>query len=71
MAIGYVLLWASYGFHFYAIPSLGRQALPATALDPGTTGGAALIATFTQWGRAIGVAPEAYLYGITDVLQDT
>ena len=69
MAVGYLLLWAGYGFHFYAIPSLHRQALPPTALDPGTAGVPALISTLTQWGRAISIAPEAYLYGITDVLR--
>jgi 4-amino-4-deoxy-L-arabinose transferase-like glycosyltransferase len=69
MAVGYVFLWACYGFHFYAIPSLNHQGLPATALDPDTKGGAALLSMLTQWGRSIGILPEAYLFGITDVLR--
>jgi 4-amino-4-deoxy-L-arabinose transferase-like glycosyltransferase len=69
MALGYVVLWACYGFHFYALPKVGHQVLPGSALDADTTGGPALIAMFTQWGRAIGILPEAYLFGITDVLR--
>lgn len=68
-AIGFACLWASYGFHFYAIPSQRHQTLPITALPMGTGGVPAMIATVTTWGRAARVLPEAYLFGITDVLR--
>jgi 4-amino-4-deoxy-L-arabinose transferase-like glycosyltransferase len=68
-AIGFVCLWASYGFHFYAMPRAGREILPASALPEGTTGFAERVALMTQWGRAAHILPEAYLFGITDVLR--
>jgi hypothetical protein len=40
-----------------------------TALPPGTRGLPAFIAGMAGWGRAIRILPEAYLFGITDVLR--
>jgi 4-amino-4-deoxy-L-arabinose transferase-like glycosyltransferase len=68
-SIGFVCLWASYGFHFYAIPRVGQQTLPLTVLPPGTSGMPAMIASVAAFGRSIHILPEAYLFGIVDVLR--
>lgn len=67
--IAFICLWASYRFHFYAIPKAHHETLPVTAFPMGTGGIAELIANLTILSRNIRILPEAYLYGVTDVLR--
>ena len=68
-AIGFACLWASYGFHFYAMPRAHRETLPVTALPMGTEGLPGMLSAMAGWARSARLLPEAYVYGFTDVLR--
>lgn len=70
--IGFVLLWASYGFQYHALPNTNETALLNEIMPPDIDSHAAPHPFIKQTIRiAAHVVPESYFVGFADVLSES
>jgi hypothetical protein len=70
LLLGWICLWGTYRFHYYALPNARQETMPFETLPAATFGLAARLEPVVGWMRAAHAFPESYLYGLADILQE-
>lgn len=69
--VGWILLWACYGFKFYALPKIGGETILTEVFPPQTPEGKPPSLPRRTLKTVTNVFPEAYTVGLADVISSS
>ena len=70
LVLGWTCLWGTYRFRYYALPHAQQESMPFTSQPSASKGLSARLEPVELWIHHAHIFPEAYVFGLADILNE-